>query len=141
MALGDFARMSMLPSRTLSVSIDRPWREVYEAVWRPEDFPRWASGLSQSALHQEDGAWKAEGPEGPVTIRFTEHNAFGVMDHHVDLGGGAVVYVPLRVIENGDGAEVMLTLFRQPNMNDETFERDADWISRDLRALKALVEG
>ncbi len=42
----------------------------------------------------------------------------------------------LRVIENGDGAEVMLTLFRQPGMSDEDFARDAKWITRDLRALR-----
>lgn len=58
------------------------------------------------------------------------------MDHFVETGDGREVHVPLRVIENGDGAEVMLTLFRQPGMNDEDFARDAKWITRDLRALR-----
>lgn len=50
-----------------------------------------------------------------------------------------MVHVPLRVIQNGDGAEVMRTLFRQPGMDDERFAA-AKWINRDLKVLKALVE-
>ena len=36
------------------------------------------------------------------------------MDQFVDTAAGAEIYVPLRVLQNGDGAEVLLTLFRQP---------------------------
>jgi hypothetical protein len=56
----------------------------------------------------------------------------------VTLGDGTVIYVPLRVIRNGDGAEVQLTLFRQPKMSDALFASDAEWIVHDLLALKAL---
>jgi hypothetical protein len=129
----------MLASRTISISINRNWKEVYDAVWRPEDFPKWASGLSKSSLTQHGEAWEAEGPEGTVRILFTAHNAFGVMDHYVDAGNGTIIYVPLRIIQNGDGAEVLLTLFRQQDMSDAKFASDAEWIARDLLALRALV--
>lgn len=129
----------MLPSRTYSISIDRDWRDLYEMIWRPDVFPKWATGLSESDLREEGGKWLADGPEGPITIRFTPHNDYGVMDHVVDTGDGKKVHVPLRVIQNGAGAEVMLTLFRQPGMDDEMFARDAKWINRDLRALKDFV--
>lgn len=69
------------------------------------------------------------------------HNDYGVMDHFIDTADGKEIHVPLRVIQNGDGAEVMLTLFRQPGMDDEMFARDAKWITRDLRALKNFVTG
>jgi hypothetical protein len=130
----------VLESQTLSVAVDVEWKDVYEAIWRPEDFPKWASGLSRSSLHKVDDVWVAEGPTGIVRIRFTEHNPFGVMDHYVDTGNGPVVYVPLRVIANGEGAEVLLTLFRQADMSEEQFLADAEWVRRDLRALKALLE-
>ena len=129
----------MLPSRTYSISIDRDWRDLYEAIWRPELFPKWATGLSESDLREEDGKWLADGPEGPITIRFTPYNDYGVMDHWVDIGEGKEVHVPLRVIQNGAGSEVMLTLFRQPGMDDEMFARDAKWINRDLRALNEFA--
>ena len=38
----------MLASRTYSISIERDWQALYEAVWRPEIFPKWASGLTES---------------------------------------------------------------------------------------------
>ena len=129
----------MLEARTISISIDRNWQEVYEAIWRPEDFPKWASGLCKSSLTQHGKVWEGEGPDGPITIRFTDHNLFGVMDHYVEVGVGQEIYVPLRIISNGDGAEVLLTLFRQPDMSDEKFEADTQWVKRDLLALKALV--
>lgn len=129
----------MLESRTISISINRNWKEVYDAVWRPEDFPKWASGLSQSPLTRNGEAWKTEGPEGAIRIRFTGRNDFGVMDHHVDLGNGTNIYVPMRIIQNDGGSEVLLTLFRQPGMSDEKFAADAEWVGRDLLALRALV--
>jgi hypothetical protein len=131
--------MAMLESRTLSVSIDRPWQELYELIWRPEAFQQWASGLSNASLEKDGDVWKAQGPGGPVRIRFTDHNAFGVMDHYVDVGGGVIVYVPLRVVANGEGAEVMLTLFRQEGMTDAQYAADAETIARDLGALADLM--
>lgn len=131
----------MLPARTYSVSINHNWQALYEWIWRPDFFPKWASGLAESNFRQEDDQWLAQGPDGPIRIRFTPHNAHGVMDHSVEFGDGKMVDIPLRVVRNGDGAEVMLTLFRQPDMDDERFAADAKWINRDLRALKLLIEG
>lgn len=107
---------------------------------RPEFFPKWASGLSDSELHRSGEHWIAEGPEGPIRIRFTPHNDYGVMDHFVDTGDGAEIHIPLRVIQNGEGAEVALTLFRQPDMDDERFSVDVKWINRDLVGLKHLIK-
>lgn len=122
---------------TLSVSIARDWRELYEAIWRPEVFSTWASGLAESTLEPDGDRWRARGPAGDVLIRFTAHNAFGVMDHRVTLPDGHEITMPLRVIQNGAGAEVLLTLFQQPGMSDHQFAADADWVRRDLATLAA----
>ena len=136
-----------LPARTFSVSIRCEWQALYEQIWRPEMFARWAAGLADSALRQDGNRWVADGSDGPVALRFTPHNPFGVMDHWVDQGsaGGEInasgeIYVPLRVVANGTGAEVLLTLYRQPGMTDEHFAADIKLINRDLRSLKTLIE-
>ncbi len=129
----------MFEVRIVSVSIDRTLRDLYEAIWRPECFPLWASGLSGSGLERDGDTWTARGPDGPMRIRFTGHNAFGVMDHFVDPGSGPEIHIPLRIIPNGGGAEVMLTLFRQPSMSAATFQADFEWVDRDLQALKAFA--
>jgi hypothetical protein len=131
----------MLEAKVISCSVRRDARELYEMLWKPESFPLWASGLSSASLERDAAGWTAQGPDGPIRITFSEHNAFGVMDHWVDLGDGRIVYVPLRIVANQEGSEVMLTLFRQPGMTDEKFAEDEAWVRKDLAALKALAEG
>jgi hypothetical protein len=129
----------MLEARTIGVSIRRDWREVYDFAHRPENFARWASGAAKS-LRQEGGQWVADGPEGRTILRFTPRNGLGVLDHTVILASGDEILMPMRVIPNGPGCEVVVTLFRQPGMTDAIFARDAEWVTKDLRALKQLLE-
>ena len=129
----------MLPSQTISLTISRNWVDLYETIWKPDYFPKWASGLVQSELEQEGNVWKASGPEGEIRVRFTDHNPFGVMDHFIDTGFGKEVYVPMRVVANEEGAEVMITVFRQPLMSDEKFARHVAWVTRDLQTLQTLL--
>jgi hypothetical protein len=127
-------------ARKLSVSIQRSAAEAYEFLALPENFPRWASGLGAS-LRRAGADWIAETAEGPATVRFTERNSRGVLDHSVQLPRGGSVYVPLRVVESGNGCELVLTLFRLPGMSDEKFAADAAWVMRDLQAAKRILEG
>ncbi len=130
----------MLQAKVITCSVRRNAQDLYEMLWRPEIFTRWASGLSSGSLERDGRGWKAQGPEGPIRITFTEHNGFGVMDHWVDLGNERIVYVPLRIISNEDGSEVMLTLFRQPGMSAEKFAEDEALVKRDLAALQSFAE-
>jgi hypothetical protein len=129
--------------RHLSISIDRDWRAVYDYACVPEHFPDWASGLG-SGLRRDgaatDQTYIVAAPEGEARVRFSPRNEFGVLDHWVTLPNGQCIYIPLRVIENGDGAEVTLTLIRQSQMSDADFDRDAGWVLRDLQQLKRLLE-
>ena len=127
-------------TRKLSVSIDRAATEAYEFLSLPENFPKWASGLGAS-LRQAGADWIAETPDGPATVRFTERNSRGVLDHSLKLPRGGSVYVPLRVVANGERCELVLTLFRLPGMSDEKFAADAAWVMRDLQAAKRVLEG
>ena len=124
----------------LSISINRSAAEAYEFLSVPENFPKWASGLGKS-LRQAGEDWIAETAEGPVMVRFCERNSFGVLDHSVKLPRGTSVYVPLRVVANAEGCELVLTLFRQPDMSDEKFAADVEWVMRDLNAAKRILEG
>ena len=128
-----------LESRTISVSIRREWRAAYDFAHRPENFARWASGAAQS-LCREGADWVADGPDGRAILRFAERNDFGVLDHTVILASGAQIHVPVRVVANGSGCEVLFTLFRQPDMTDAVLARDVAWVAKDLAALKALLE-
>ena len=125
--------------RTLSVSIGRKAGEVYAFVRDVRNLPRWAKGLCKG-VRQVAGRWMVETPEGEAGFRFVEENEFGVLDHVVNVSPGVEVYVPMRVVANGEGSEVMLTVFRMEGMTDETFLRDVGMVERDLAGLKALLE-
>ncbi|HEV7216731.1 MAG TPA: SRPBCC family protein [Chloroflexota bacterium] len=128
-----------LESRTLTVRIDRPLRAVYAFLSLPQNFPKWAAGLGTS-IGLVRGEWIAETPQGTLRIRFSERNDFGILDHYVTLASGGDVYVPMRVIANGSGSEVLFTLFHLADMSDEQFAADARLVEQDLEALKRLLE-
>jgi len=129
-------------ARTISVSISRDPHDVYAFAANPANLPRWASGLSGlgTPIEQAGDARVVQTPEGPVTIRFTAPNPFGVLDHWVRPATGGEVYAPMRVIPNGAGSQVLFTLHRLPAMSADQFAADAAWVERDLVALKALLE-
>jgi hypothetical protein len=129
----------MFPSRTISVSINKPLAEVYAFAHLPENFMQWARGLA-TTLHKEGDLWIAETPEGKAKVRFSEPNPYGVLDHWVTLPDGQEIYIPLRVIANDTGSEVSLTLFRLSQMDDAAFERDAVMVASDLGVMKRLLE-
>lgn len=123
----------------IRVEISRPAADAYAFLAEPENFPKWASGLARSLCRQGDD-WVAETPEGRAVVRFTERNTFGALDHSVTSPRGTTVYVPLRVVPGQNGCELVLTLFRPPDMPDERFAADAEWVMRDLNVAKRILE-
>lgn len=131
--------MPPMPARIVHISIARDWREVYAFMADHEKMPLWASGLS-SGLTRDGEDWIAPGPLGNARVRFVSGNDYGVVDHLVSLEDGRQVHNALRVVPNGDGAEVMFTLLRQPGMSDAQFADDAAWVEKDLATLKSILE-
>jgi len=105
------------------MTIERSPAEVYAFVSDPKNLPQWASGLNAA-----------------VKVRFVERNPYGVLDHYVKVDSGPEVYMPMRVFANGEGAEVLITVFRQPGTSEEKFGEDTQWVRRDLETLKELLE-
>ena len=117
-----------LLSEPLSVSIEQPAALVYEVLSLPESFPCWTSD------------WMAEKAENPATWCLTDRNAFGVLDFALRRPCGRSIYVPLRVVADGAGCKLVLTLFRRPEVSDEEFAVAVRRAKRDLLAAKGLVE-
>lgn len=129
----------MLSSQNISMTIARNWLDLYETIWKPEYFPKWASGLCSGTLEPEGNHWRARNSEGSLKIRFTPHNPFGVMDHWINGGTGKEVYMPMRVIANEQGAEVIITVYRQSLMSDDKFLQDIERVRKDLTQLNCIL--
>jgi hypothetical protein len=129
-----------MKTRTVSVYIKCPPSDVYGYVVDPRNFAHWATAFCRSVRPSGD-AWILETPLGEVGFRFVEPNRLGVLDHFVTLPSGQTTLNPMRVVPNGDGSEVMFTLFQAPEMSDLQFVEDVAMVERDLRTLKEVLEG
>lgn len=112
---------------------------MYEFASNPGNFPAWARSFVRSA-RRVGSDWVLETPGGPMRIRFVPRNDFGVLDHAVQPPSGDEITVPMRVVPNGEGSEVVFTLFQLPGMSDEKFAEDAGMVERDLQSLKRVLE-
>jgi uncharacterized protein YndB with AHSA1/START domain len=106
--------MPTLKSKTLTVSIDCPASRVYRFVSNAKNLPRWARAFCRS-IRKSGGAWIVESPDVNISV-------------------------PMRVVPNGSGSEVIFTLFQPPGMPAEQFARDVEWVGRDLKGLKNVLE-
>jgi hypothetical protein len=131
--------MTTYTSRHITETIDRPPSDVYAFVSDPRTLPAWASGLS-TTIERVGDEWVAESDLGRVTVAFVPDNPYGVLDHVVTLPDGTAVTNPLRVVPNGDGCDVVFSLFQAPGGDLDSFESDAAAVVRDLARLKVLLE-
>ncbi len=127
-------------SRHVTEQIDRPARTVYEYAADPANLAHWAPGLGGS-VRLEDGRWLVDVPGGVAEVVFVARNDLGVMDHEVHLPDGQIVYIPFRVIADGEHSEIVFTVRRAPGMTDDEFDRDAASVATDLATLKRILEG
>lgn len=81
-----------------------------------------------------------ETPQGKVKARITGKNESGILDHYITSPSGEEVLVPMRILPNGDGSEIIFTVFKQPWMTDESFAKDIGLVEQDLKSLKAVME-
>ena len=131
----------MYRSRTITVSIRRPHREVYEFLVEPLNLPTWGSNLGSTIEHVSNNDWASEGEHGRLIFRYHPRNEYGVLDHAVFGEGETPFMVPMRVVANGeDGAEVIYTLYQRPSMTEAEFDSEAEWVQADLLTLKSLLE-
>jgi hypothetical protein len=74
----------------------------------------------------------ALGIDPDVHVLFAPENPFGVVDHTVTLPGGDTVEVPMRVLPDGEGCEVVFTLRGD-------VEGDAEAVQADLERLRQVL--
>ncbi len=135
--------MALLRSRTLSVSINCKPKTIYEFVLNLENFPIWAKMACRS-IKLLDGEWIAETPQGQAKVRIVERNDLGILDHYVRLLSSPnideEVFVPMRIVQNGDGSEVVFTVYQLEGMSEEKYAEDLRMVEQDLQNLKSIIE-
>jgi uncharacterized protein YndB with AHSA1/START domain len=129
----------MRQSHLIHFSIARPVDDVYAFLVDPKNYPRWAAvegGMAQLRANE----WLTRTAFGDRIVRFTEPNAYGVLDHAVYAKAEEPLVMPMRVVANGDGTELMFLFIRRDDMSDEQFKSTIEWVTTDLLTLRSLLE-
>ena len=128
--------------QVVSETVAAPARQVYEFARQRENLHRWASGLANSDIEQEGDHWVVtDSPMGRIQIRMAPRNDFGVLDHDVTTPDGVTTHNAFRVTPVDEDCALSFVVLRMAGASDAEFERDAAHVLKDLRALKALLEG
>ncbi len=129
----------MNPTITLSVSIASPPMAVAAFVADPRNLPHWAGGLCRS-VRQVGDDWRIDTGEGEVGLHFSGPVEHGILDHVITLSPDLQVQVPMRVVPNEEGSEVLFTLFRPPAMTEHRLQQDMALVQADLERLRQVME-
>jgi len=128
------------PVKHICITINQPMHKVYEFTSDPNNLPLWAAGLAKSKLQQSGENWIIESPMGTVKVKFAKKNDYGIIDHYVTLPSGEENYNPLRVFLNGEGSEIIFSVFHLPRMTEKDFKEDSERVYEDLKKLKEILE-
>ena len=136
--------MSTLETTTVTITIDAPPETVSADLADPSSHLEWATEFFAGvAEDQRDGTWQMNVPRmgGPVLMRIDGDTAQGIIDMYLaPVGAPFGAPIPVRVVPNGDGSDVLFTLARFPNQSDEEWTEGIQSMNRELENLKARHE-
>lgn len=128
-------------SHTLTVTVDRPYRQVDTFMSDPKNFGKWAAVVPGTYRKQEGGDWLAEVTFGGVRhIRFVPGLGNGIYDHAVFRPGEIPLFMPMRAMRYGEKTEVRFTFVQRSDMSVDSFHDTIACITRDLTRLKDAIE-
>jgi hypothetical protein len=128
-----------MQATTVSISINARPDKIYKFVSAVRNGLKWGKTQCRS-VKKAGGKWIMETPQGPVGIRIAKRNSLGILDHYIKPVGRGEVLVPIRVVPNGQGSEVIFTVFRQPWLSAKSYAGDIELVMKDLKCLKKLME-
>ncbi len=137
--------MSTATTRTLSTTIQAPFSTVVADLADPGNHPRWGTEFFAGPAQPTDtvGEFRVNVPMMGGTARMktdvvAEH---GIIDLYLaPLGAPYGPPVPIRVLRNGDGADVLFTLSRPAGMPDPAWAQAVGSMTRELGNLKYRLE-
>ena len=136
--------MATSETRTLTITIDAPFEEVAADLADPISQTEWGTEFfAGPGQRQDDGSVVAEVPMmgGPVQFRIDSLPEHGIFDIYLaPLGAPFGPPLPVRLLRNGDGVDVLWTLNRMPSAPVEAWEAGIESMERELLNLKARLE-
>ena len=135
--------MTTLPTDTVRVTIDAPVTRVANDLADVAAHPSWATEFFEGSARRDGAEWLVQVPRmgGPARMRIDADAERGIVDMY--LAPGEAPYgppLPVRVVPNGDGCDVLFTLTRSPGLDDQQWAAALDSMSRELQQLRSRLE-
>ncbi|MFV2062098.1 MAG: hypothetical protein ACC726_01130 [Chloroflexota bacterium] len=135
--------MTTMTTETVAITIDAPLRQVATDLADPARHPDWATEFFSGPARKTDEDWVVPVPRmgGDARLKIEADVATGRIDMFLaPLGAPFGPPLPVRVVPNGDGCDVLFTLARFPGQDDETWDSGLASMRRELEQLRALYE-
>lgn len=122
----------------ISLYIDCHPAQVYEFLCAPENISQWSRDLN-GPVEQVENGWIFDSSQGPVKVCFSLRNEFGVLDYSLTFTSGEVYQLPMRVLPNGCGSELVMTIWIADGTSHQDFLRYKQMVKEDLIAIKDFI--
>jgi RNA recognition motif-containing protein len=110
--------VNTLQSKTLTATLPGNPRTTFAWIANPDNLPQWYKAL------------------GPVHVRFVRDDRAHILDLVMELSVNVELIAAIRVLPNGDGTEIVLTLVQPRELPDPDFQEHIRWAEEALQALK-----
>lgn len=131
----------MRKTRVVTISVERPFAEVFEFLGNPVHFPQWAGVPGSPVEHLNGCDWLVEVPSGKLVLRVSPTNDFGILDYAIFRPGTESSPINrARLVPNDDGCVLILVMYQNLGISDEQFQSDVDWMESDLERMRSLLE-
>ncbi len=131
-------------TKTLTVSIDAAFEIVMADLGDPMTHPEWATEFfSGKAEPGTGGSVTANVPMmgGKIQFKIESHPDQGILDLFLAPAGAEFGDpLPVRVLRNGDGVDILWTLTRFPGMPAQVWQDGLRSMDRELLGLKVRYE-
>ena len=125
-----------MKTRTVTVLLTAPKRQVFDYLAEIENLPRWATEFARE-LKVVDGKHKVVNGLGEFFVRIDADEATGVIDFHAGPTEAELGLFPSRVVELPGGTSAYtFTMFQGPGLSDELFESQYQSRSEERRVGK-----
>ncbi len=124
-------------SDTFFMSIKAAPAGVFDFLANVNNWPLF-SIFAQSVSRIDDTHWIVHSPHGNVEVVTAFDKEHGILDHYIRPAESSedFLLIPYRVVPNGSGAELMITIFNTSDKYDE----HKKWVPQELAKTKKYLE-
>ena len=115
------------------MTVNKMVGDTFDAI--VELFPK----IVPDAKINSDGWWSFIGPYGKSKVKFNQNKSLGILDHQY-IDEESSWNVPMRIIQNGNFSEVIITLKKPEQLSDFQFNQRVLKINKIITSMKNMLE-